>query len=498
MIDDGCWELDSLEHGIQQDGLMPSDKTSGRGEDSSNTFIIESGSGKHVVRAVCVGLEPTVVVFPADVKQMIKEEAPEDHKPSAVLDDPKPHHIKEEEEEVCISLGGELLSVKEEIKSDIKSEDDKQSPLLSQLYQDQIEGRELPEENNGGRSIKLEDHEYTENDEEDDDVKHPISELKHLSDSGLKTEDMDNDWKESRAPESDGNLVNKPDSEIGSSSSLDLMKYFTENKNVDSQKKVQTGGKFNCEDCGKTFLKKSSLNTHIRIHTGQKPYCCNICGHKCSQKTHLNTHMRIHTGQKPFCCDVCGHKFNQKSHLNSHMKIHTGQTSFCCDVCGHKFIQKSHLNTHMRIHTGQTPYCCDFCGRKCSQKSHLDSHMRIHTGQKPFCCDLCGRKFSEKSHLNTHMRIHTGQKPFCCDLCGQRFSRKLNLKRHMRIHTGQKPFCCDFCGHRFSCKSNLNRHMRLHTGEKPFCCDLCGHSFNQKASLNTHMKIHTGQKITQL
>ncbi len=40
---------------------MPSDKTVGSGDDSFNTFFSETGSGKHVPRAVFVDLEPTVV-----------------------------------------------------------------------------------------------------------------------------------------------------------------------------------------------------------------------------------------------------------------------------------------------------------------------------------------------------------------------------------------------------------------------------------------------------
>uniref|UniRef100_A0A672TES5 Tubulin alpha chain n=1 Tax=Sinocyclocheilus grahami TaxID=75366 RepID=A0A672TES5_SINGR len=56
-----CWELYCLEHGIQPDGQMPSDKTIGGGDDSFNTFFSETGAGKHVPRAVFVDLEPTVI-----------------------------------------------------------------------------------------------------------------------------------------------------------------------------------------------------------------------------------------------------------------------------------------------------------------------------------------------------------------------------------------------------------------------------------------------------
>lgn len=60
-IGNACWELYCLEHGIQPDGQMPSDKTIGGGDDSFNTFFSETGAGKHVPRAVMVDLEPTVV-----------------------------------------------------------------------------------------------------------------------------------------------------------------------------------------------------------------------------------------------------------------------------------------------------------------------------------------------------------------------------------------------------------------------------------------------------
>merc|ERR1712078_84990 len=60
-VGNACWELFCLEHGIQPDGQMPSDKTIGGGDDAFNTFFSETGAGKHVPRTVFVDLEPTVV-----------------------------------------------------------------------------------------------------------------------------------------------------------------------------------------------------------------------------------------------------------------------------------------------------------------------------------------------------------------------------------------------------------------------------------------------------
>ncbi len=54
-----CWELFSLEHGIQPDGKISTDTTIE--DDAFNTFFADTGSGKHVPRCIYVDLEPTVV-----------------------------------------------------------------------------------------------------------------------------------------------------------------------------------------------------------------------------------------------------------------------------------------------------------------------------------------------------------------------------------------------------------------------------------------------------
>uniref|UniRef100_A0AC35UIP7 Tubulin alpha chain n=1 Tax=Rhabditophanes sp. KR3021 TaxID=114890 RepID=A0AC35UIP7_9BILA len=60
-IGNACWELYCLEHGIQPDGTMPSEKASGVTDDSFSTFFSETSRGKYVPRALMVDLEPTVI-----------------------------------------------------------------------------------------------------------------------------------------------------------------------------------------------------------------------------------------------------------------------------------------------------------------------------------------------------------------------------------------------------------------------------------------------------
>ena len=53
-----CWELYCLEHGIRMNGTMDSDsQTQSNVDDSFSTFFSETGSGKHVPRAIFMDLE---------------------------------------------------------------------------------------------------------------------------------------------------------------------------------------------------------------------------------------------------------------------------------------------------------------------------------------------------------------------------------------------------------------------------------------------------------
>ncbi|XP_062861786.1 histone-lysine N-methyltransferase PRDM9-like, partial [Trichomycterus rosablanca] len=217
-----------------------------------------------------------------------------------------------------------------------------------------------------------------------------------------------------------------------------------------------------CSECGKEFNNQSTLQRHLRFHTGEKPYQCLQCGKSFTQQSDLHRHRRVHTGERPYHCPQCGKNFTGKSHLQLHQRIHTGEKPFCCSDCGWGFTQKSDLNRHQWVHTGKKPFDCAQCGKSFTDKGDLIRHHRIHTGEKPYRCAHCGKSFTQQGHLDQHQRIHTGEKPYHCSECGRSFTMRGTLINHQRIHTGEKPYQCSECGRSFTQQGNLDQHQRIH------------------------------------
>lgn len=70
--------------------------------------------------------------------------------------------------------------------------------------------------------------------------------------------------------------------------------------------------------CDKSYSQFVSLQHHIMIHNGQKPYHCDICGKGFSDLTGVKLHKRTHTNESPFICHLCGKATKTIGNLKSH------------------------------------------------------------------------------------------------------------------------------------------------------------------------------------
>ncbi|XP_017020345.1 zinc finger protein 852 isoform X1 [Drosophila kikkawai] len=131
-------------------------------------------------------------------------------------------------------------------------------------------------------------------------------------------------------------------------------------------------------------------------------------------------------------CEICGNGYPRKSTLDTHMRRHTNERPFECEICHKSFHVNYQLMRHIRQHTGAKPYKCQYCQRCFADRTSLVKHERTHRNERPYGCQTCGKTFTYSSVLKEHYKTHTGEKPHTCKLCGKTFARTHNLVAHMQ------------------------------------------------------------------
>ena len=166
------------------------------------------------------------------------------------------------------------------------------------------------------------------------------------------------------------------------------------------------------------------------------------------------------SGMHGYPCEICQKAFRHRTSLEAHLRTHSGDRPFGCTQCDKHFSQKSALATHLKLHSGIKPHKCVICDKCFALENYLKLHMRTHTGERPYVCDVCSRSFTQRNALRIHERTHTGERPFSCAECGKAFIHKGNLRVHERVHTREKPYTCSVCLKTFAQSSSMTTHMK--------------------------------------
>ncbi|XP_001663296.2 zinc finger protein 271 isoform X1 [Aedes aegypti] len=197
-----------------------------------------------------------------------------------------------------------------------------------------------------------------------------------------------------------------------------------------------------CPFCNKGFSDKYLMTTHVRWHTGEKPFKCEFCDKGFCENSKLKLHRRTHTGERPYVCPYCSKSFTQSVTLKIHIRIHTRETPYVCEICNRGFTQSYNLTLHLRnqhneviIYRGREvgilpEYKCEHCGKIYRSPKSFQLHVKLHGAGKLFDCELCGKQYT----FVHKCKVEGGAgkaKVYPCRICGQEFKHQQSVVYHM-------------------------------------------------------------------
>uniref|UniRef100_A0A8D8PR15 Zinc finger protein 845 n=1 Tax=Cacopsylla melanoneura TaxID=428564 RepID=A0A8D8PR15_9HEMI len=294
------------------------------------------------------------------------------------------------------------------------------------------------------------------------------------------------------------------------------------------------GKKFRCDDCGKSFSTKDTLNEHIKtVHLGQT-YNCSDCPKTFLKKQGLIAHIsNEHTGVL-FECIECTKTFRFKSSYARHLKTEHGvrgqfrdtQTIYKCPHCTRRFFSllalKGHIGNATLAHSGIL-MVCSVCLREFQNKGVFSRHLVTHRekGELIYKCERCSANYfkSEKmamahvkrkhfveyemKKLQEETAVHEKQarltikerKRYNCKLCDRSYTKSASLSAHVKTNHLGVMFKCPHCEKEFAQKHGLKNHVsNIHEGVI-YECSVCNKVYQHKISLRLHMKQHNGEEF---
>lgn len=127
--------------------------------------------------------------------------------------------------------------------------------------------------------------------------------------------------------------------------------------------------RYRCQKCGQRFKTKPELDSHAVSHVGNAPFTCSQCSRVFNYKAHYKRHLTTHLDPQglyipKYPCKHCEKRFLNNRTLETHMRVHTGEKPFSCEHCKKCFSQKGNLLNHIKLHVNPRNYTCEICGKR--------------------------------------------------------------------------------------------------------------------------------------
>uniref|UniRef100_UPI00359028F2 ras-responsive element-binding protein 1-like isoform X2 n=1 Tax=Myxine glutinosa TaxID=7769 RepID=UPI00359028F2 len=240
-------------------------------------------------------------------------------------------------------------------------------------------------------------------------------------------------------------------------------------------------------------------------------HVCSICGRALSSASSLDRHMLVHSGERPYCCNVCGQAFTTNGNMHRHMKIHERQEEAESPiVCNKATLSEGRGNRMLPAGKVQSrsAYTCPVCTKKLPSECTLESHLASHPCTSLWCVQ-CRVSFNGiKAYLTHGCLEHHLSEDGVVTRRGDTSSLNISrLSDNMSPTIDNKPSAqpsrslsplaldfVDFCCEKFPliakvwCEKTACRQV---VGPPVFPCPVCGITFPVETSLHLHSAEHT-------
>ena len=291
---------------------------------------------------------------------------------------------------------------------------------------------------------------------------------------------------------------------------------------------------YNCCLCGKMLSSFSSLDRHMLVHSGERPFSCEVCAQTFTTNGNMHRHRRTHNDRASVESDGSAGSTGKRSRKRKAQPLSSisegpaqnkmsaevpNYSSLSCPICPEKFSNELSLEVHViSLHSGRE-IKCEECGHPCPTYNYFKLHRNmfhfrpgsvpapgfpgIHTpytgslkllmnpemgSTKPpplLLPNLFSPAIKEEESLSSD--IHNSS--FCSD----HLQDDDPVLKEMKL---KGEFPCRLCPAVYPNLRALKGHNKEHLVHPPFQCNVgtCTFSTVDKSNLVQHMRGHTGQK----